>query len=576
MATMMMGDVPASIRRKLEKAAKRNASAQGAMSYPTPQPSSSAGPSSSPAKPEQMRAAAQASDVSSSPIRIKTRNTSISSLSSVSRNASSLDALVVVLHDSQQAIMFGRKAPDQLPVATQFVTLPKSAKHASRTHATLSRQETDQIKLEVQGSNGLVYESERLRQGDVRMLTCKANTSAQLDFFGCRATVHLAPSSSGPLTPTTEIDAQLTLADVTPQSHASSSTAQIVTPVKEAPQAALLLATMSSSPCVPLTAKPVEAVVRAPILPGISVKVQTTTRRVPIVTAVRPPVPVLPVVRTVSRPSVSNRVHKLSAPRDVVTAKAVKRARVEPAVSSKSSADVPSSELSSPRSVAASSSLGREQELSAPSDSSEESSQEDADASSAEEEANMDEDEPDESALSIDAPAKDVPKSKAERDLASMDIDMTGLIASSLVFSGRATVFTSAIVKMLLEDQPQLVAAATDISEADTSRTPLRELSSNAEAARQEADVTLQETAMAAWTPLVLAALEHGPFGCIDNKGLKDASGRPLEALWHYLPSRDQDRERRASLEPFVKPLRQSQMRSHQYVWKKPSLRRRR
>ncbi|KTW31364.1 hypothetical protein T552_00009 [Pneumocystis carinii B80] len=52
----------------------------------------------------------------------------------------------------------------------------------------------------------------------------------------------------------------------------------------------------------------------------------------------------------------------------------------------------------------------------------------------------------------------------------------------------------------------------------------------------------------------------------------KDASGKPLENQWYYVPEKDDNEERKANLLPFIKPIRQSRKIHKQYYWKKPRL----
>ncbi|KAG5438447.1 hypothetical protein PCANB_002936 [Pneumocystis canis] len=52
----------------------------------------------------------------------------------------------------------------------------------------------------------------------------------------------------------------------------------------------------------------------------------------------------------------------------------------------------------------------------------------------------------------------------------------------------------------------------------------------------------------------------------------KDASGKPLENEWYYVPEKDDNEERRSKLQPFIKPIRQSRKTHKQYYWKKPRL----
>jgi len=67
-----------------------------------------------------------------------------------------------------------------------------------------------------------------------------------------------------------------------------------------------------------------------------------------------------------------------------------------------------------------------------------------------------------------------------------------------------------------------------------------------------------------AWTAVIENVLNEGPFGCINNDGLRvrpshlahltaqDASGRPVDSQWFYQPDADEDADRQASLGPFA------------------------
>jgi hypothetical protein len=126
---------------------------------------------------------------------------------------------------------------------------------------------------------------------------------------------------------------------------------------------------------------------------------------------------------------------------------------------------------------------------------------------------------------------------KVRTAIKTHSIDLIGILASGIVFQPRATLTTTECVTLLLESQPSLF-----------------------EHGKSEA-----------WRPSVLQSLRKGPFGVIENEGLKDASGKKLEPDWHYRPDLDNDKERKASLTPFVKSIRSTQRQKKQYFFKRPS-----
>lgn len=119
----------------------------------------------------------------------------------------------------------------------------------------------------------------------------------------------------------------------------------------------------------------------------------------------------------------------------------------------------------------------------------------------------------------------------------TLSLDLIGILASGIVFQPRATLTTSECIHSLLETQPWLLAHGSE----------------------------------EAWRPSVLAALRSGPFGVIENEGLKDAAGKKVEPDWFYRPDIDKDTERKASLQPFVKSVRSTQREKKQYFFKRPS-----
>lgn len=120
----------------------------------------------------------------------------------------------------------------------------------------------------------------------------------------------------------------------------------------------------------------------------------------------------------------------------------------------------------------------------------------------------------------------------------TLSLDLIGILASGIVFQPRATLTTSECIQLLLDSQPSLQEYGK-----------------------------IEE-----WRPSVLEALRNGPFGVIENEGLKDASGKKLEPDWHYNPDLDNDnQERKLSLQPFVKSIRSTQRQKKQYFFKRPS-----
>lgn len=114
---------------------------------------------------------------------------------------------------------------------------------------------------------------------------------------------------------------------------------------------------------------------------------------------------------------------------------------------------------------------------------------------------------------------------KLRESIKPLSLDLVGSLASTIVFQPRATLTTSECTSLFLSDQPSLLGHGSE----------------------------------AAWRVIVARVLSRGPFGCIGDKGLKDAAGRRIEPSWHYVPSADQDGDRRASLAPFVKAIRSTQ-----------------
>lgn len=133
------------------------------------------------------------------------------------------------------------------------------------------------------------------------------------------------------------------------------------------------------------------------------------------------------------------------------------------------------------------------------------------------------------------AAALDEARARVRRAVEELQLDLDGCISSALVFQPRATLTTSECVAALLESQPAF--ARHGDSEA--------------------------------WAPVVLSALQSGPFSAIvPDPKLKDAAGKPLETSWHYAPSLDKDASRRGNLAPFVKTVRSAARQRAQYYFK--------
>ncbi|SCZ92241.1 BZ3500_MvSof-1268-A1-R1_Chr5-2g07731 [Microbotryum saponariae] len=141
----------------------------------------------------------------------------------------------------------------------------------------------------------------------------------------------------------------------------------------------------------------------------------------------------------------------------------------------------------------------------------------------------------------------------------SLGLDLPGLIASAIVFSPRSTVDVETVVQSLLRE----VGGMWDVLEDGKGSEDLSQ--------------DREDQAVEAWWEVVERVLCQEPFfGCIDNAGLKDASGHSLQPLFFYMPDSDPSRSRVAALEPFVKRVRGARQRPAQYFWRKPSLRKNR
>ncbi|BGP29642.1 hypothetical protein JCM10296v2_001381 [Rhodotorula toruloides] len=142
----------------------------------------------------------------------------------------------------------------------------------------------------------------------------------------------------------------------------------------------------------------------------------------------------------------------------------------------------------------------------------------------------------------------------------SLNLDLPGLIASSIVFHSRSTVAVDEIIHALLRETGSMWDVLAD---------QVEELKDTDEGERR---------AVEAWRGEVERVLsEEEMFGKIDNTGLKDASGHPLPPYYFYIPDSDPAPDRVAALEPFVKRVRGARTKKQaRYFWAKPSLRRNR
>lgn len=160
----------------------------------------------------------------------------------------------------------------------------------------------------------------------------------------------------------------------------------------------------------------------------------------------------------------------------------------------------------------------------------------------------------------IDATTEATPTSaRAETLVASLALDLPGLIASAIVFHPRSTVGVKEVVEALLRE----TGGMWDI------------------VPHESRDKDTEEEAIDAWWDTVEAVLRAEPFfGCIANDGLtvrhflspfrtaddrgadacfcvsQDAAGYPLPPAYYYLPDNDPSKSRVEALEPFVKRVR--------------------
>ncbi|GAA5992917.1 hypothetical protein JCM11641_003898 [Rhodosporidiobolus odoratus] len=145
----------------------------------------------------------------------------------------------------------------------------------------------------------------------------------------------------------------------------------------------------------------------------------------------------------------------------------------------------------------------------------------------------------------------------------SLDLDLSGLIASAIVFHPRATVALDEVVRALLRETGSLWKV---LSEDEAEVEQRKEM--------QEGE----DEAVEAWRDIIEEVLsEQEMFGMIDNSGLKDAAGRPIPPNFYYIPDADPSPARVAALEPFVKRVRGARAKGGvRYFWAKPSLKKNR
>ncbi|KAI5475958.1 Rho GTPase activation protein domain containing protein [Pseudohyphozyma bogoriensis] len=142
---------------------------------------------------------------------------------------------------------------------------------------------------------------------------------------------------------------------------------------------------------------------------------------------------------------------------------------------------------------------------------------------------------------------------RAVKLVETLALDLPGMIASAIVFQPRATVSVDDIARALLEE----TGAMWDVLEdGNRRRTPERELA-----------------AIEAWWDVIEKVLrEEQYFGCIENQGLKDATGAQLLPEYYYQPEHDPSKSRVEALEPFVKRVRgaRTSKGGTRYFWRKP------
>ncbi|TNY20663.1 hypothetical protein DMC30DRAFT_397159 [Rhodotorula diobovata] len=145
--------------------------------------------------------------------------------------------------------------------------------------------------------------------------------------------------------------------------------------------------------------------------------------------------------------------------------------------------------------------------------------------------------------------------------VASLNLDLAGLVASAIVFHARSTVAVDEVIRALLKESGGMWRVLSD---------------DEGVVERRKDTPEGEDDAVAAWRAVVEDVLaRESMFGMIDNAGLKDASGHPIPPHWYYIPDQDSSPERVAALEPFVKRVRGARSKAARYFWAKPSLRKR-
>ncbi|GAA5959057.1 hypothetical protein JCM3765_006325 [Sporobolomyces pararoseus] len=163
------------------------------------------------------------------------------------------------------------------------------------------------------------------------------------------------------------------------------------------------------------------------------------------------------------------------------------------------------------------------------------------------------------SSLSSFSPPALSPAAIRARSLASSpELDLPGLLASTIVFHPRSTVGVDELVRALLKESGQQLWQV--LSEDREEVEKLKQTSRG------------EEDAVRVWIPVCQEVLKsERMFGVIDNTGLKDAAGRPLPPYYYYVPDLDQSRSRVEALEPFVKRVRGARTsKPIRYFWAKP------
>ncbi|KAJ9124397.1 hypothetical protein QFC22_001197 [Naganishia vaughanmartiniae] len=138
-------------------------------------------------------------------------------------------------------------------------------------------------------------------------------------------------------------------------------------------------------------------------------------------------------------------------------------------------------------------------------------------------------------------------RESAEPPAVPVDIDLKALVATSLVFSGSSAISCPDLVKAIL-DVSCLPSLAPELSDVDLLPLRVQSQPSMKSYGRE-----------AVWSVWIQNTLDSHPmFGRVDRKG-KDASGKPLLPLFHYVPAEDYDQTRAAELGGLMRPLRGTQ-----------------